>query len=1237
MRERVCKNCGGRAYKVVGQNMVKCMFCGTLYVDEQSSKEEEVLVVKAKELLREFKFEQAVSEFDKILSLYPMSFESYFGRALAKNKIVLYANKRGVKKRPRFFGEIKSIKDDEDYLKALEYAPPEVDKTYKEIAKRIDKILNGYNQIENETDVFVLTAKTDEKNEKINQMVDGLKRQLHNVFLFSGQNEEEVFKALKTAKVFLFVVNSDKNFTNGDFKNVYDRYLYFISEKQKAKTSYILILDKFELEDLPKEIILNKRNVYDMSSISFLEDIIHKVEKEKNVTFNEAAKLEKIEVEQVEPERVDYVDIATVEPTELGTYHVENIELSEANKIKWIFLLIKHGDFLSAQDLVSAELAKDPNNSQLLFAQLMIDRQINTEEEFFSNISNFNDKQLIDKILEYASKDFAEDFVNKWEDLLVSLDSEDYYETYLLYLAKYNTSNREKLVAAAERKAIDTMSEDLIQKVIKCLDKTDVQRFVNFYFALAQKSDKHDFYEKVLSLDQGHEQSNLMLLFQRFKTIEDKLTYQNREEIEGVLKYLGEDARNHFVGSIIEMILPIAFYDIEKACNQFDFYLSYVANEEKLVAQLQKVALELLNMGFFKEAEKYLAIAVSKSNEAELFWQLIKAKSHCKTDQELILTNVKLTKFPEWESLLSLSDEKQAERYAEIVSKINLYKGERQPFKPDLLDKVNLSIKLEEFINRNNKILLELEKEGYSGGVHYYKMQLAPFEKYLNKISEIETFEEYSDFVDKIKTRLSALELSLDSSVNVTHLQARSEVKNVIAKTADDPEYKNRKVLKDIKRDVFLRRFCFIFLELCPMLFFAGLLCFLIANPKEVWTYFNQAFFVVALILSIALAFTNIIIYVCKKKSATKSQLFAYLTVVILGLVNLVLFCVGFYFAKPIEINNADELQTLLKNAPHAEYEITCDIDMGELEWKAVNFSGTLDGNGFTLQNVSFESSGLFANNSGDLSDLKIQLKTKAYNAQKFGVIAQRNTGNIKNCQIFGQLTFNVDENALIGGIVAQNDGGIIEGSLAELTITMESGANEIVFGGIAGKSTDDTTIKKNVSIISLVLNQNTGKSVVGGLVGTLENSEDAEFSKNQAEIDFVFTGNGDLLISGGLVGLGYQASANNFSTGEVDATGFSGVGYVGGLYGQYENTHLSEMINHSYSTVEISGEITKGALVGNLGGIIDSCFTTSELQFVGNKMFTQAKTSNCCQNYSQDLEFNEDVWDLTSELPKLK
>ena len=84
MRERICNNCGGKKYKEIGQNMVKCLFCGTIYVDEYANKEEEILIVQAYEKIRDFKFQEAVSDFDKILTLYPKSHEAYYGRLQAK-------------------------------------------------------------------------------------------------------------------------------------------------------------------------------------------------------------------------------------------------------------------------------------------------------------------------------------------------------------------------------------------------------------------------------------------------------------------------------------------------------------------------------------------------------------------------------------------------------------------------------------------------------------------------------------------------------------------------------------------------------------------------------------------------------------------------------------------------------------------------------------------------------------------------------------------------------------------------------------------------------------------------------------------------------------------------------------------------------------------------------------------------------------------------------------------------
>jgi hypothetical protein len=215
-----------------------------------------------------------------------------------------------------------------------------------------------------------------------------------------------------------------------------------------------------------------------------------------------------------------------------------------------------------------------------------------------------------------------------------------------------------------------------------------------------------------LDIDEGHVQSNLAILLQHFKTDEEKLTYRNREELEGIFKFLNEETRGQFVGAIVNIIMPVAFLNTKQATEQLDFYLSYVANDEQLVKLLKSISGKFLEMNFFKLAEKYLTIAISKDkNDAELYWSLIKIKAHCKNDNELIMSGIKISKMPEWETLISLSNEKETEKYAEIASKINLYNGEHLAFKQEMLDREEVTQKLQEFLDRNNKILLEMEEQ----------------------------------------------------------------------------------------------------------------------------------------------------------------------------------------------------------------------------------------------------------------------------------------------------------------------------------------------------------------------------------------------------------------------------------------------------------------------------------------------------------------------------------------------
>ena len=1264
MRERVCRNCGGRQYKVVGQNMVKCQFCGTLYVDEQASKEEEILTVSAYEKLRACKFEEAATEFDKILALYPMSFEAHFGKTQAKNKIVIYNNKRWERKVPRFFGDtIASITEDEDFIAATKNAPEDTLANYNEISKRVEKVLKGYSQLDKQQpfDVVVCAMEyhKDNPDDKIVGFVEKLKQNGIKPYFVQGlegkEKEEESFFALSTAKAFLLFANSNKGYADPTYKHLFDRYLYFINQKKKYSKSFIVVLDEdiVKKEEIPAELLISK-NFVSMHESDFDEILMENVQEQIKKTAKESAKIETVKVEKVDPQKKEYIDIENINPIDLGYYEVENLESDGANKIRWIFLSLKNADFVNARRTIDAELEKDPNNAELLFADVLCEQQLKTAGEFFAGISNFSNKEKIDKILTYATKEFAEMFVDNWEKLIVSLDSEEYYNAFLLYLAKFNTPYRDQFISAAENKAVETQDEDLIDKVTKCFQKEDVDRFINFYFMLAQQSDNSEYYNKVLEIDAGHEQSNLALLLKKFKN-EDVLTYRNREEIEDVFKFLSENARAQYISAVTNLILPLSFVDLEKAEKQLDFYLSYVTDAEKLVANLRNVADKFAEMGFYKQAEKYISIAISKDKEnAQLYWNLLKIKAHCKSDMEVITSSVDFTQTPEWETILKFASEEQTEKYAEIVSRSHLTNAEKKAFKEDRLDKVTLKEKLSDFLNRNSAILLERTKEDDLAaikGVNYYKVQLVPIINYFESLDGCATFEDYASLYDRLFERLRLLDLTLESSISAISIMEKGDgLKNVQTEHDNVKVVSQRLKLYKEKTDhkKFWKVFSFAFFECVPVCFALLLLSVIVIDPKLVYMYFPQIVVIGLVIYSAIVAVGNLILYcVRKKKLQTKWKVWIVL-VMIFSFATIVLMSIDFYFTtKSIEITSAKEFDILLHNAPYSNFKLVTDIDMEGKEFTPVNFSGTLDGDGFAVTNVVFAGKGnyaLFNGNSGIIKKLTIVLQDHTYNnVNKFAIIANVNKGTIANCHISGSIELNLVDGAIVGGLVAISNGGNLTGNETYLNLVVKNATNASL-GGLAGRIDDKTTLYQNDAHFNVNLQESANTIYLGGLAGIVQNIENEgnSISQNKAGVHFVSSVNVSNSMIGGLIGKGLCGSHDNYATGDVTLYGAGTKTYVGGLYGWYQNANTGEEINHSYSTVEITEKenLTIGSLAGYAYGTMKNSYSNRNNELKGSGA---GVTTNCDKNisgYEMRFGFDRDkVWSINnlSSYPKFK
>ena len=176
------------------------------------------------------------------------------------------------------------------------------------------------------------------------------------------------------------------------------------------------------------------------------------------------------------------------------------------------------------------------------------------------------------------------------------------------------------------------------------------------------------------------------------------------------------------------------------------------------------------------------------------------------------------------------------------------------------------------------------------------------------------------------------------------------------------------------------------------------------------------------------------------------------------------------------------------------DYELMKDLDLTNYPDKNIgNFTGTFNGHlhkitGFSIKIINGLSGGLFASNSGTISNLtvsgKITVDTTGVTAY-VGLLCGKNTGRIERCYTENVGTYSIvsdTDNSYIGGLVGLNEGVIYNvANRADLY-----GKGNI--GGIVGENQGET----NTSYISVGNNQ--GKIYatiysnvsIGGIVGIM-------------------------------------------------------------------------------------------------------------------------------------------------------
>ena len=299
------------------------------------------------------------------------------------------------------------------------------------------------------------------------------------------------------------------------------------------------------------------------------------------------------------------------------------------------------------------------------------------------------------------------------------------------------------------------------------------------------------------------------------------------------------------------------------------------------------------------------------------------------------------------------------------------------------------------------------------------------------------------------------------------------------------------------------------------------------------------------------------------------------------------------------EIDNLEELNAIRDN-PSGNYELARHLDFNDPQsyaagiinkdwtvdnfhdradngWLPIsNFSGTFNGNGYTIANLRINRStnhlGLFGtiDSSGIVRDLGLFVRYSELRAIRFfgvGALAGTNAGTVIGSYAVGEIHFQgaVD----VGGLIGESRGLVINSHANVSLDSLNTGC-----GGLVGRNTGMILNSYASGVIS-------GTTHRGGLVG--ENSGKI--------INSYATGNvrSDSVRTGGLVGFNDAASSeikNSYATGIVRSTGapFSNPIRLGGLVGEMVNN--SKVINsYAIGTVVDTNDTLVGALIGNHTG----------------------------------------------------
>lgn len=180
-----------------------------------------------------------------------------------------------------------------------------------------------------------------------------------------------------------------------------------------------------------------------------------------------------------------------------------------------------------------------------------------------------------------------------------------------------------------------------------------------------------------------------------------------------------------------------------------------------------------------------------------------------------------------------------------------------------------------------------------------------------------------------------------------------------------------------------------------------------------------------------------------------------------------------------IPISNYEDL-CRLATEPDGHFRLEKDIDLSGKIWAPADFSGSLDGNGHSLLNVTI-------NSTGSKTETTYDGNMKEYETSFAGFFSTLNNATVKNLNIINiRADIDLDKPCFVGGITGYMNKSLIENCTVSGYATLKADAPMFGMGGFAGFGNGE--IKKCQNDMTLVcIDKNTeekDEQFLGGAYG---------------------------------------------------------------------------------------------------------------------------------------------------------